>query len=140
MKDTSSLSQVFIFLFLLEACTKDKATDQPFAIPVVDYRDTYTGNYNCTRLCTFWSISQPQTETTFYSAINISVTKHPVLTNSLIVENDTIPIDSAGTFSGFYNPPAYHNYSIVFRSDSVFINSFSGGLGGGTTCNTIGKK
>ena len=141
MKIKTILFQGFISLMLFEACLKDKAMVQPdSSVPVVDYRDAYIGTYHGKRLCTYWTISQPQVDTPFNGAINISVTKHPDLINSLIVESDTIPIDSAGTYSGFYQPQGYHNYSIAFRNDSVLISNFAGGLGGGTTCNTVGKK
>jgi hypothetical protein len=145
MKRLSSKLYFIIPFVLLVSCSTD-APIEPFPEPkqhpqpIIDYRDAFTGTYYCHRLCTFWSISQPQTDTVFNGYINITVSKLKGSANKLIVHKDTIPVDSSGSFSGFYEPPGFKNYYINFRSDSLFLNTFSGGLGGGTSCKVTGHK
>ncbi|MBP6335479.1 MAG: hypothetical protein KA444_08405 [Bacteroidia bacterium] len=117
------------------SCKKENAEDVN-----EDYRTAYAGNYSCQKLCTFWSISQPQTDTSFNGSSSISIRIDPSTPNRIIVDSDTIAIDSSGSFNGHYDPPAYNNYSIQITGDSIYLNTFSGGLGGGTTCNSKGKR
>jgi hypothetical protein len=105
----------------------------------VDFRDKFVGTYNCWRLCTFFTMTQPGIDTTFNSGVTINVIKDPN-SSSLIIENDTVLVDSMGNYTGYYNPPAYKNYSVSFFNDSIHVSTYSGGLGGGTTCNTKGGK
>ncbi|REJ81926.1 MAG: hypothetical protein DWQ44_13495 [Bacteroidetes bacterium] len=129
-------------LIFISGCTKNNVeeikTDNP--VIAIDYRDNFAGSYSGVKLCTFWTLSQPGIDTTFYGSFMLNVNKDPLYQNKIIIGNDTISIDSSGSYNGYNNPPAYRNYSITFRNDSVFLSTYSGGLGGGYTCSFSGKK
>lgn len=144
MKFRFSGGLIFLILtsFLL-ACQKEKIVryynDNREDTVIVDFRDEFVGVYNCSKLCTFFIISTPGVDTTFNGNIVVNVTKD-LNSDALIIGNDTVWIDSTGNYTGYYNPPAYKNYSVSFFNDSIHISTFSGELGGGTTCNTKGYK
>ena len=125
-----------ISILLLNACKKENSN----LVPEIDFRQEFEGQYACNKLCTYWTLSQPQIDTLYNDTATLVVTIDPSDPNKLIVGIDTIQIGSSGTYSGFNNPIGYKNYSIEFRSDSVFLSTFQGGLGGGTTCSTTGVR
>ncbi len=144
MKFRFSGGLIFLILmtFLL-ACQKERIVqyynDNREDTVMADFRDEFVGVYNCSKLCTFFTISIPGVDTTFNGNIVVNVTKD-LNSDALIIGNDTVWIDSTGSYTGYYNPPVYKNYSVSFFNDSIHISTFSGGLGGGTTCNTKGYK
>lgn len=136
MKGALHLS--LILCLLVFACKKNH--DPVLADTNSDYRDRFTGSYTGHKLCTYWTISNPVTDTTFNGTVTFQVIKHPTDPGKIIVENDTIAMDSSGSYTGFYDPQPYKNYSLYFTNDSLYRSTFSGGLGGGTSCSTKGKR
>lgn len=140
-----SLILIVTFFFcalIIISCTKENNYPSGGSATTgqTDYRDKYVGTYFSKKLCTFWTLSQPQIDTVFNDTLTVSVIKNPSILSQIIVNGDVVEIDTSGSYTGYYNPAAYKNYSISFYNDSINISTFSGGLGGGTTCNTKGFK
>lgn len=115
-----------ICIFFISSCTWDG----------IDFRDQFTGNYNGIQTCTFWQLSQPSSTTT--NNVTIEVKKDSETENGIIINGDTIQINESGSYSIFQG--SSYGYSVQFKNDSLFIDTHSGGLGGGTYCNTIAVK
>lgn len=141
MKQANFILLLFVLVLGFIACEKEKLTTSGGgSTTLIDYRDKYVGNYKCHKICTFWTLSQPQIDTTFNDTLSLEVKKHPVYSNKIIVGTDEIPMDTSGYYTGYYNPSNYKNYAISFYNDSISISTFNGGLGGGTSCNTKGHR
>ena len=125
-----------IALLLFPACCED--TEENPGPP--DFRDAFTGTYACHKLCTYWTIDMPAPDTTFSGTLEVTISKVISSTDLLVVQNDTIPIDESGHYFGFFAVAGFREYQLDLRNDSLFLRTFSGGLGGGTTCWTQGKK
>jgi hypothetical protein len=59
---------------------------------------------------------------------------------NVIVMGTSIPIDSLWEGNEYYEGNVHNYITVLFKSDSVYITSSSGGLGGGCTINYSGRK
>lgn len=131
-----------VLIISIQACKKDPATDTHSHTPStpVDFRDAFAGQYECYRLCTYSDMTGVS-YTSYDSIYFMDVTKDPADSMRLIIDNiASVQLDSTNSFFDTYVGP-YKFYSIWFYDvDSVHLSTFSGGLGGGTSCNTKGRK
>lgn len=142
MKSLILIVTFFFCTLIITSCIKEKNNPSGGSATTgqTDYRDKYVGNYFSRKLCTFWTLNQQQIDTVFNDTLTVSVIKNPSISTQLIINGDVIEIDTSGSYTGYYNPAAYKNYAVSFYNDSVSIRTFSGGLGGGTSCYTDGVK
>ena len=120
------------FSIILVSCKKDEVKEEPTPL---DYRQQWTGAYDVIRYCSTWGGaggSSSQTADTIY----VSILEGTL--DSIAVEQTLIPIDSNGYY--YNNPFSYNFYGVQFWNDSISINFASGGLGGGSSCETFGRK
>lgn len=132
---SSALLTFIVLATQLASCSKETG---PVHGP--DYREQFVGTYNCSRLCTSSSASQPQIDTVANDSLIIMVEKHFRYRDKIIVGSDTVPMDASGSFMGFYEPALYKNYWLDFVEDTMHLQTFIGGLAGGTTCIYRGVK
>lgn len=114
---------VFILMIASYSCTKDKIQH-----PVV-------GNYNCI----VTHISQDITGNSSSSTYNdvFSVTQEG---DSVNVSNHKLHVNDVEYGKNYFYGFSFYQFSFRFEVDSIFISTFSGGLGGGTSTNWIGGK
>jgi len=103
-----------------------------------DFRNAYVGTYACSKTCSSFVFGQaPQPET--YETIELLVKKDLSHENLIIIDSDTIAIDTSGTYWGFYTT-SYKYYSVLFKNQTIAIVTQNGGLGGGISCLIEGTK
>jgi len=76
-----------LIVFLLCSCGDDAAMPKP-----ADYRENYTGTYDCTKSSRGFDDDQ------FTTDITVEVVLDSLSTNSVIIDGVTIPIDEEGRF------------------------------------------
>lgn len=115
---------VFLAVFLLLACRKDKVPPHPFA-----------GNYWCKVTTYSWSLNGPGSATAEESMIEV------------LLENDTIDVlgarmheDELVEGEQYFFGQSYNYISFRFSNDSLYISRFSGGMGGGTNTSYKGVR
>ena len=132
---------IFIICLLI-ACSKDVDLDpgNTTTVTPTDFRDQFAGTYECYRLCKYSDITGLN-YTSYDSIYFLDVIKDPADSLRLIIDNIvSVELDSMNSFFDTYVGP-YKFYSISFyNTDSVNLSTFSGGLGGGTSCTTKGRK
>lgn len=129
-----SVFSTLLFLIICISCKKE------VTLPEVefDFRNAYVGTYACSKTCSSFVFGQaPQPET--YETIEILVRKDLSHENLIIIDSDTIPIDTSGSYWGFYTT-SYKYYSVLFKNQTIAISTQNGGLGGGISCLTEGTK
>ena len=138
MKKLILFSLLITILFTF--CKKRNDIVKPYKAPP-DYRDVFVGEYEVFRTNIVWSITNPLAYTTDYENLIIYIEKLKGDKKSLLIENDTIPIDSSGSYVSSLNElPGYQYYSIKLRNDSLILNTVVGNFSNVTNSNSIGYK
>lgn len=117
-------------LFLVVGCNKE---------PLADYRDYYTGTYVCDK--SGYDLVNGDSTYNYYfdTVLPISVTK---VNDSLIqILDATLKVDINGEFGGgLYPDPLYHSFQGYFVNDSIYFNTYQGGMGCFISFEYKGKK
>ncbi|MEJ5265647.1 MAG: hypothetical protein WHT29_10055 [Bacteroidales bacterium] len=101
-----------------------------------DYRDKYIGSYNCHKVGSFWCNSSSIPIDTMEI---IDIIKNE--DSSIIILNEKLKISIDGKFGGRSHPtPNYRIFDGYFTDDSIYFDTYQGGLGCFTTLNYKGKK
>lgn len=124
-----NLFLIVLLQLLFIGCNKEN-NDIP------DYRDKFIGKYQCNKTGNYHC-----GDSTYYydTTVIVTITKE---NDSLInILNAALKINTNGEFGGgLYPDSAYHGFGGYFISDSVFFNTYEGGLGCFTSLNYKGKK
>lgn len=121
MKYTLYLS--ILFIGLLSGCRKDKTPH------------LYAGTYDCTVTRYSWSINGGNSVTQEQKNIEILLDGDTVEVFGYRIHEDSIIYGDVHFVGYSYNYMSFH-----FEPDSIYIKTFSGGLGGGTNSSYKGKK
>lgn len=135
---------IVILLFAgIYSCTKKEVPEQPelqapiASLPIVDYRDTFSGTFEGVKInyTNIWSLPAGPSSYTYTEAapVNYTITITKVASSySLIYAEefdlrqqnpmDTISISTMGTYSTSTSPSGYSS-SVSFRNDSVIIHT-----------------
>lgn len=120
---------ILLLLPVLSSCIKESKE-------IPDYRDKFIGTYNCDKTGSYHC-----GDSTFYydTTMIVTITKE---NDSLInILDAVLNINSIGEFGGgIYPDSSYHGFGGYIVNDSIFFNTFQGGLGCFTSLNYIGKK
>ena len=118
---------ILLSILLFSSCKKEN----------IDYRDSFIGNYRCHETGSTWSLDTIYAR--YDTIVEIDITKSG--DSSINILDVTVKINAAGIIeAGLYSVPNYHGFGGYFKNDSIFLDTFRGGLGGGTTLNYKGKK
>ena len=105
-----------LIIWLYSACSVD-----PCPISPNDYRHKFEGIYNGVDSLVTFSFGYGSTNTTKPYSVVVSM-NCDIRMNKIIVlydwKIDTIPIDTLGTY---YESDGYHEYSLKFIKDSLYI-------------------
>lgn len=111
------------FTLLISSCRKDKVP-HPFA-----------GTYDCTVGHLSWSLNGGYSNTSEQKEIEILLDGDSVEVFGVKIHEDDI-VYGESHFSGY----SYNYMNFRFEKDSIYISTFSGGMGGGTTTSYRGRK
>lgn len=114
---------LLIFLNISYSCTKDKVPH-----PVV-------GNYNCLVTHTYQDITGNYSSSTYNDVF--SVTQEG---DSVNVSNHKLHVNDVEYGKNYFFGFSFNQFNFRFEVDSIFISTFTGGLGGGTSTYWIGGK
>lgn len=121
--------RILLLLLLFISCKKEN-------IETPDYRDKFVGDYQCNKTGIYHC-----GDSTFYydTTVIVTITKE---NDSLInILDAALKINTNGEFGGgLYPDSAYHGFGGYFINDSIFFNTYQGGLGCFTSLNYKGKK
>ncbi len=117
-----TLWAILISSFLL-SCKKEKV-QHPIA-----------GNYDCVITSSSWDLSGYYSTLTTYDTIEVVLENDSIKVFNLAWHEDSL-VEGQDYFYGY----SYNNITVRFENDSLFSSHFSGGLGGGTTTTTKGRK
>lgn len=115
---------LFLLLVLVvSSCRKDKVPHP------------YAGTYDCTVSYFSWNLNGGYSSSTEQKNIDVLLIGDTVDVFGYRIHEDSI-VMSETYFSGF----SYNYMSFHFEPDSIYIKTFSGGLGGGTNTSYKGRK
>jgi len=124
-----NLILIVLLLLLFIGCDKENNK-------IPDYRDKFVGDYQCNKTGNYHC-----GDSTFYydTTVIVTITKE---NDSLInILDVALRINTNGEFGGgLYPDSAYHGFGGYFIIDSIFFNTYQGGLGCFTSFNYKGKK
>jgi len=103
-----------------------------------DYRNAFTGTYICSMTCSSFVYGQPPPPP-FTQQRTVIVKKDEGNSGQLIIDSDTIAMDTSGTYTRYYTN-GHKYYSVKFEFQKIEIVTMDGGLGGGTSCVTDGSR
>ncbi|HOS17379.1 MAG TPA: hypothetical protein PKX15_10250 [Bacteroidales bacterium] len=132
---------IFIAISLgMMQCKEKEPEPEPIIKKPVDYRDKWCGNYLCLKKQTSCSIDTACSTIESTEMINVSKVK-----DSLIkILNVTVKFNlGTKNFGGSDYPDPESNYRVFqghFSGDSIYISTYQGGLGFGTSCSYQGEK
>lgn len=113
-----ALSTIF-----LASCVSDQL-EHPFA-----------GTYDCEVTHHYWDINGTNTFSTEVKHISVTLSN-----DSVEVLGSKIAQDELEYGQSYFFGVSYNHMTVRFEPDSIFISSFSGGLGGGTSTSYKGRK
>lgn len=133
MKNLIQTQLVLLLLF----CSSCKKPNKECNNGTSDYRDKFVGNYQCSKTGVYHC-----GDSTFYhdtTTIIVTITKE---NDSLIHILDAIlKINANGEFGGgLYPDTSYHGFGGYFINDSIFFDTYQGGLGCFTSFSYKGKR
>lgn len=134
MNDRAIRGAALAMLVLVLGCSKDETAPSPG--PALDYRFQWVGDYLVERTCNSWDINGNNNTTVVWDTISVTVICGTA--DSIMVDQARLPVDSSGYY--YSNPFPSTWYELQFRPDSISVRWASGGLGGGTNCNSIGAR
>ncbi len=115
---------VFIFLvLLLTSCVKDKI-EHPFA-----------GTYDCTVTHSYWDMTGANSSSSEQKKIEVLSSEDSIEVVGVKIHEDEIEYGKS-----FFFGYSYNHMNFRFEKDSIYISTFSGGLGGGSTVSYAGRK
>ena len=138
MKTHVKFCYIIFLVMLFTACIEKEP--EPIIKKPVDYRDKWCGNYLCLKKQTSCSIDTACSTIESTEMINVSKVK-----DSLIkILNVTVKFNlGTKNFGGSDYPDPESNYRVFqghFSGDSIYISTYQGGLGFGTSCSYQGEK
>lgn len=114
---------LILLSIFLASCVSDKL-EHPFA-----------GTYDCEVTHHYWDINGSSSYSTEQKDLFVSLKNDSIEILGYKIAQDELQYGQS-YFFGF----SYNHTTIRFEQDSVFISSFSGGLGGGTSTSYKGRK
>ncbi len=126
---------LFITLLFFSTITINCQEDQ------IDFRDAFVGEYDSHIICHEWNVQDPEPKEVRNENFIMEVKKDPENQHNTIVGGHSLSIEKDGSFhAGPHEVNGYRSYSLVLANDSLELRHESGGLGGGVSCEVIGKK
>ena len=124
-----NLSLIVLLLLIFMGCNKEN-NDAP------DYRDKFVGDYQCNKTGYYHC-----GDSTFYFDTTLIVTICKENDSLINILDATLKINTNGEFGGgLYPDSVYHGFGGFFVNDSIYFNTYQGGLGCFTSLNYKGKK
>ena len=120
--------------FGLTACDEGEHSVQERLGPNTDYRSTFTGIYVGDRVCTSFLLNDTATYNSSHAIDTLKVIADYQTLDSIWIDNWLVPISENGYYSGHNEVPGLNFFTVRFLSDSLEVQTNSGGLGGGTNC------
>lgn len=108
---------------LLISCKKDKV------------QHPYAGHYDCVIKSTSWDLTGYYATSTGYDTVEVILEGDSIKVFNVALHEDSI-IEGKDYFFGY----SYNHISVRFENDSLVAGYFSGGMGGGTSTLTQGRK
>ncbi len=124
-----NLLLIVLLLLLFISCNKENNE-------TLDYRDKFIGDYRCNKTGNYHC-----GDSTYYYGTTEIVTITKANDSLINILDAILKINTNGNFGGgLYPDSAYHGFEGYFINDSIFFNTYQGGLGCFTSLNYKGKK
>ena len=117
------LSIPSILILLLSSCTKEQV-EHPFA-----------GDYACNVTHSYTDMTGANSSSIDQETIDVILSQDSIEVFGVKLHEDDVEYGQPFFYGSSYNYMSFH-----FENDSIYMSSFSGGLGGGSTTTYAGRK
>ena len=93
------------------------------------------GNYNCIVQYHYWDMQRTNIDSTYFETLCVTRSG-----KFISVLNHEIHIDSLWGGQEYYEGYIHNYIKVRFKNETIFVESYSGGLGGGATWTFEGNK